>query len=76
MNRLFVIYENIGNIYKPLLDFYSYMETVLVTGGAGFIGSHLVEGLLEKGYGVIVLDDLFSGYKKNLSGVMDKIEFV
>ena len=39
---------------------------VLVTGGAGFIGSHLVKGLLENGYGVAVIDNLSSGQLRNL----------
>ena len=42
------------------------MKTVLVTGGAGFIGSHLVEGLLEKGYAVIVLDNLFTIHAQSI----------
>lgn len=42
------------------------MKKCLVTGGAGFIGSHLVEGLLEKGYEVRVLDNLFSGKEENI----------
>ncbi|MGB9713960.1 MAG: SDR family oxidoreductase [Candidatus Bathyarchaeales archaeon] len=40
--------------------------SVLVTGGAGFIGSHLVERLLKGGYNVVVLDDLSSGKTENL----------
>jgi len=44
---------------------------VLVTGGAGFIGSHLVEALLNKGCNVTVLDNLSSGRKQNLRGVSD-----
>ncbi len=42
------------------------VKTVLVTGGAGFIGSHLVDRLLELGHRVVVLDDLSSGRLANL----------
>ena len=38
----------------------------IVTGGAGFIGSHLVERLINQKYEVIIIDDLSSGYKNNL----------
>jgi nucleoside-diphosphate-sugar epimerase len=49
---------------------------VLVTGGASFIGSHLVDRLLELGSNVKVIDDLSSGKLANLSGSLDKIKFV
>lgn len=42
-------------------------KNVLVTGGAGFIGSHLVDELLEVGHGVVVLDNLSSGKKENIN---------
>ncbi|KPA18307.1 NAD-dependent dehydratase [Candidatus Magnetomorum sp. HK-1] len=42
------------------------MKRVLVTGGAGFIGSHLCEKLVHEGYDVICLDNLFCGRKKNI----------
>ncbi len=45
------------------------MDHVLVTGGAGFIGSHLVRRLAEKGSAVTVLDNLSSGSMRNLEGV-------
>jgi len=48
---------------------------VLVTGGAGFIGSHLVNVLLQKGAHVKVADNLSRGRLENLSGILDKIEF-
>lgn len=51
------------------------MTTALVTGAAGFIGSHLVEALLERGYDVRGLDNLSSGSLDNLSEVRDDGSF-
>ncbi len=48
----------------------------LVTGGAGFIGSHIVDALVNNGDKVCVLDDLSSGRRENLEGTADKINFV
>jgi UDP-glucose 4-epimerase len=47
----------------------------LVTGGAGFIGSHITKSLVNRGDSVIVLDNLITGKKENLETVWDKIEF-
>ncbi len=44
----------------------SKKRVCLVTGGAGFIGSHLVEGLLLRGDHVVVIDDLSTGRRSNL----------
>jgi len=52
------------------------MTTCLVTGGAGFIGSHIVDGLLAEGKQVRVLDNLDTGRKENLAHVAGKIEFI
>ena len=48
---------------------------VLVTGGAGFVGSHLVPQLLEHGYSVTVLDNLSTGKLENLKGTVDYPKF-
>ncbi len=48
----------------------------LVTGGAGFVGNHLVKLLVEKGHEVKVVDNLIKGKKENLSDIFDKIEFI
>jgi nucleoside-diphosphate-sugar epimerase len=48
----------------------------LVTGGAGFIGSHLVEHLVGDGQDVVVLDDFSTGKRENLDGVRRKIELI
>jgi UDP-N-acetylglucosamine/UDP-N-acetyl-alpha-D-glucosaminouronate 4-epimerase len=48
----------------------------LVTGGAGFIGSNTVDELVRRGHSVVVLDDLSTGKKENLSEVPSHIEFM
>ena len=52
------------------------MTGCLVTGGAGFIGSHLVEALVARGERVRVLDDLSSGRRENLSTVLGDVELL
>lgn len=42
-------------------------KKILVTGGAGFIGSHIVDAYLKKGHHVVVLDNLSTGFRKNLN---------
>ncbi|HZV59659.1 MAG TPA: SDR family oxidoreductase [Candidatus Eremiobacteraceae bacterium] len=48
----------------------------MVTGGAGFIGSHTVDELVKRGHSVVVLDDLSSGKEENLAEVRNKITLV
>ncbi len=43
------------------------MSTVLVTGGAGFIGSHIVDALIAHGFRVIVVDNLSAGKEENIN---------
>lgn len=52
------------------------MAFFLVTGGAGFIGSHLVHRLVSEGHRVRVLDNLSEGRRENLTEVMEAIEFL
>ena len=48
----------------------------IVTGGAGFVGSHLVKLLVKKGHEITVIDNLHRGKKENLDEVKNKIEFL
>jgi UDP-glucose 4-epimerase len=52
------------------------MRTFLVTGGAGFIGSHIAETLVRRGDRVRVLDNLCTGHLSNMDSFRDKIEFI
>lgn len=51
------------------------MKNILVTGGAGFIGSHLCDKLIQEGNHVICLDNFFTGSHKNIEHLMDNKEF-
>ncbi len=51
------------------------MKKILVTGGAGFLGSHLCERLLEQGNEVVCLDNYFTGQKKNVIHLLDNPYF-
>lgn len=48
----------------------------VVTGGAGFIGSHLSKLLVSQGHSVTVIDNLFRGRMENLETILDKIKFL
>jgi nucleoside-diphosphate-sugar epimerase len=48
----------------------------LVTGGAGFIGSHIAQRLVEAGHEVVVLDNFFSGSRANLAAIADRVRLV
>jgi dTDP-glucose 4,6-dehydratase len=51
------------------------MSRILITGGAGFIGSHLAESLLADGHEVIVLDNLSTGHPRNIAGMLGNQAF-
>ena len=57
---------------------YSPSKRILVTGGAGFLGSHLIDRLLARGDEVICVDNLFTGTKQNIEHVLDhkRFEFI
>ena len=54
---------------------YSPSKRILVTGGAGFLGSHLIDRLLARGDEVICVDNLFTGTKQNIEHVLDNKRF-
>jgi UDP-glucuronate decarboxylase len=51
------------------------IQRILVTGGAGFLGSHLCERLLERGHDVICLDNFFTSQKTNVAHLLDRRNF-
>ena len=53
----------------------SQKKKILVTGGAGFVGSHLVDKLMQEGHDVTVLDNFFTGQKKNIEHWMHHPNF-
>jgi nucleoside-diphosphate-sugar epimerase len=52
------------------------MAKYVVTGGAGFIGSHMVEELLRRGHTVRVVDSLVTGRRSNMASFADRVEFI
>lgn len=50
---------------------YNPRKRILVTGGAGFLGSHLIDRLLERGDEVVCVDNLFTGTKRNIEHLLD-----
>ena len=52
------------------------MKRYLVTGGAGFIGSHIAEELVERGHEVRIVDNFLTGKRENIASFLDKIELI
>jgi len=52
------------------------MSEYLVTGGAGFIGSHVTEGLIKRGHDVRIIDNFLTGKRENIASFLDKIELI
>lgn len=52
------------------------MKNIMITGGAGFVGSHLVEALLKENMNIVVVDDLSTGSRKNLEPHLDKVNLI
>ena len=82
-NIILIVFITLQNsFYLQANDFFSQVvadynnKLVLVTGGCGFIGSHLVEALVEAGAQVTILDNLSSGNEENVQKVRDKVSFI
>ncbi len=54
---------------------YDSRKRILVTGGAGFLGSHLIDRLIEQGHDVICVDNLFTGAKRNIEHLLNNPRF-
>jgi len=54
---------------------YHSNKRVLITGGAGFLGSHLCDRMVEKGFEVLCLDNFFTGNKRNIAHLLEKSNF-
>jgi UDP-glucuronate decarboxylase len=50
-------------------------QQVLVSGGAGFLGSHLCERLLERGFDVLCVDNYYTGSRRNIAHLLDRPNF-
>ena len=50
-------------------------KTILITGGAGFLGSHLCDRLISEGHDIVCLDNLFTGSKRNIEHLIGNPRF-
>jgi UDP-glucuronate decarboxylase len=72
---IFIIHEDLHNICLHLKEYSFEDQTVLVTGGAGFLGSWMCNVLLEQNAKVICLDNLASGLKRNIEDLKENENF-
>ncbi len=75
-NKTYLWVFRTGRCTGTLCEQVDLMARVLVTGGAGFIGSHLVDALVARGDHVVVLDNLSTGRAHNLQKVREKIDLI
>ncbi len=71
MSNLF----NIRHLTFNVILYIQYLMNAIVTGGAGFLGSHLCDALIKKGYQVICVDNLLTGSKENISQLISHPDF-
>ncbi len=50
-------------------------KRILITGGAGFIGSHVCDALISNDNKLIIVDDLSTGYESNIEPILDNVDF-
>ena len=81
-SRVSAEYFSVSNNRLPITDLtgvqmrnYSTRKRVLVTGGAGFLGSHLCKRLVDEGYDVLCVDNFYTGTKENLLPILDHPHF-
>ena len=58
-----------------LMPQYNALKRTLVTGGAGFLGSHLCDRLIEQGHDVLCVDNMFTGSKRNIEQLLGHPRF-
>jgi UDP-glucose 4-epimerase len=63
--------ETLSKLFRNIENTVSLSMNILVAGGAGYIGSHAVKQLLEAGYGVVVIDNLFRGHRQAVPATAD-----
>ncbi len=60
---------------RPTMRQYNPTKRILVTGGAGFLGSHLCERLVAEGHDVLCVDNFFTGTRRNVEPLLDSPRF-